>query len=857
MRSRKLGQLDPDATLHDDKGALREQEQRVKAAQKGSGGSANSELRERVDSFEREVVGIIRAAVDEMQTARDGETMRGGLFARYWREEQKYRNEEQADVDDDGVLCPDGEYSHLKAGVSTGLFTDNVNTVAAWLVQSVLGNGGRSYQIKPKGRKDENDAKTRVVTELIDTMLHDAGMRARVAEAFADLPKHGTCALRQSWVEETSWVRNDARVWEERIMKRGPSFEWWRLIDLFVSNPLSIRADEQDAVVWYSRSTLSRLQRNERVWEVAEKTVSDPATGGWLEIKQPYARGRFVNLERLRRGVANAAQSSFREQAMDTTGPTGTSAEENRDYQVSAEDLYQLYEFQGYFPMGALYRRGILTDAVLDHYGVRMDVAGLEDEDGQPTAPTGEALARLLDGIMWYVSFVEGEGANGAGMLVEMRPCPYREARNELISGYFIQAGHEFYGMSSDKLAGDVGDSADQVLNDITAIISNNADPNTAIFKYALADDNGKAVSDDKLRDLLNGTGNIIPFNNQPVPVGQMVQYMLKPYDASMKDIFNTLGEIYNKRTLSSNLAQGGAAQTESDTLGEAQSQLREIERRMADVAVRLSGEQIVQPIVVNVIKDLDWFYTAEELADLAKTVCGQKGLDFDTIFPTAAAEGGTARRALADDFVIEGTAAAEIQKEVAIQFLLKMGEAAQALPTADLEANFKACYDLMGFDPEKFFKKTSGPLPARKVVEMILAGDKPNVDPQMDAMGTIQELQMNRVAWGKIKDELETAGHSTEAWDGFIKVLDSYIMDVGDLAKAQMQIKMQMMQQQAQQMQQAQRARGGAKPQNGAGQGGAGNQPPQGPAGVMQGIQRGAGSMAAQPPAGTMGARS
>ena len=53
---------------------------------------------------------------------------------------------------------------------------------------------------------------------------------------------------------------------------------------------------------------------------------------------------------------------------------------------------------------------------------------------------------------------------------------------------------------------------------------------------------------------------------------------------------------------------------------------------------------------------------------------------------------------------------------------------------------------------------------------------------------------------------------------------------------------------------------RGGNRPQNvqqiGHGKNNPGDQPPQGPAGVMQGIQNGAGRMADQPPAGTMGPR-
>jgi hypothetical protein len=355
-------------------------------------------------------------------------------------------------------------------------------------------------------------------------------------------------------------------------------------------------------------------------------------------------------------------------------------------------------------------------------------------------------------------------------------------------------------------------------------------------------------MAEAKLAELLNGNGNIISATaNASVPVNQLLQALQKPYDPSMPQFYQQLGEIYGKRTLSSALAQGGAAQTASDTLGEAQSQLQSVEKRLAEVAMRLSGEQIVRPIVENVLNDLDWFFSPAELAKEAKRVSGQEGLDFDTLINTAQVEGGGARRPLAEDFIVEGTASAEIQKEVAIQFMLKMLEATQNDPDANREEMIKLCFDQMGFDADKFFKKQGGPKPVRKIIEMILAGDKPNVDPQMDAMGQLQELQMNKASFAQIRQQLQGQGVSTESWDEFIKVLDGYILDVGDLAKVQMQ----QMQQQAQAMQAAQ-----AMAQKAKG-GGLGNNPPQGPSGVMQGIQKGAGRMAAQPPAGSMGPRS
>ena len=841
--ARTLGDLSPQETIHDEPGEAKRLEERVSEAQQDAGGKESknvrrAKLRSQVEAFEVQVSGMIRGSVDEMQQARDGEGLRGGLFAQYAREEQKYRNEEMAALDELGQLSPADEFSHLKAGVQSGLFADNVNTVAAWLIQSVLGHGGRPYQLRAKGKKSENDVKTRVVLDLLDSLLTKAGLRARLAEAIPDLPKHGNCIIRQSWIERAQWVRTDSRAWEERIVERGPCLQWWRLIDVFVTNPLSVQASEQDGVVWYSRTTLSHLRANERVFEIEKKSVPDPAQPGqYIPLTLAHERGRFINLDRLR----EAGLNNFREQALDSGGPTNTSAEENNGGQVSAEGLLDLYEFQGWFPMGQLYRDGILTDAVLDYYQIPLLCQQQGVKGGKK--PKGEALARLLDGIMWYLSMADSQSGAGGGIMVELRPCPYREPRNELIAGYFIAAGHEFYGMSSDKLAGDVGDTADQVLNDITAIITNNANPNTALARGAVGDDGGKPMTDEKLRELINGTGEIIPFNGAVMDVDKAIKSLLKPYDPSMPTFFNMLGEIYNKRTLSSNLAQGGMAQTESDTLGEAQSQLQGVERRLAEVAMRLSGESLVRPIVENVLKDLDWFYTAEELADEARRIGGETGLDWETIQPTAQEEGSGARHPLADDFIVEGTATAEIQKEVAIQFILRMMPVTAQMPTANQQAMAETCFDLMGIDPSKYFKDGKGPLPPRKVLAMILAGDRPEPDPQMDAMSALQEFNMQMAMLEQMRQQAADQGDNTEAVDGWIKVLQAYILDVTDLARVQAQAMMQA-QQQAQQAAAMMRGKG------------PGSNAPQGPAGVMQGINQGAGRMAAQPPAGSMGPR-
>ena len=800
MPNRMIGDLKPQETLHDAPGTVETIEADIQArAMPQEGEDARKEfLRQRCESFEARVGGRLRQAIEQMREARDGPTGRSGVYARYIREEQKYRNEQQAVLDEDGSVLVGDEDSHLKCGTTLGLFCDNVNTTSAWLNQAVLGRGGRPFNLKPMGKKKENDSKTQVTQELVGRLLDQAKLRGMVSAANVDLAQHGTCALRQSWVEETRWIRRDDRKWQERVTRRGPSLEHWPLIDVFVSNPRQPWVEDQDAVVWFSRTTLSQMTVNERVWEADEKFTEGP-DGQVVWIPRVARRGRFINLERFRRpDLHNMQTGDFVEQGTSKSTADGTTSETNRLGQVSAETLLDLYEFQGWYPIGQDVREGMLDAEMLAYYGIDLGTA-----DGETME--GEALARLCDSLMWYLTI-----NTDTGIMVEFQPCPYREPRTELISGFFLPQGHEFYGMSSDKLAADVGDTADGVLNDIVAILHNNADPPRGIVASSIKD----GLSDpDQAREAANEPGSTFIITNPNLKPEDVVKYFVKPYDESFLSLLDTLREIYDKRTLSSQLAQGGKAQTKSGTLGEAKAQLGGVEQRLTDVAMRLSTMQIVVPIVTNVLKDLDWFFTPDELEEEAKRISGEHGLEWKSVFSTASEEApGKERRPLYEDFLVEATADAQLQSEVAVQFLLKIAEMAAEVPTMQVEVMLKDAFVLMGMDGEKYFAPKDGPTSPRKEFELLLSGSAPKVDPGEDAMNQhLPAHQQQAMILQQMIQQYQAQGQATTAIEGWIKTLQEHIMDTIDLAQQQMQAMIQ-----AQQQAQAEAEQGGGDEEGG-----------------------------------------
>lgn len=821
MPDRIQGTLDPVEILADRPGELQALEDRQQAAQPPPAAATNpdpaasadalAQLRQQCKSFESSVATKLKTAIDQMKVARDGRSGRSGLYARYLRERMKYRNEQVPQLTAQGEIVEGAMDAHLKTGTTLGLFAANVNTTTASLTRLVLGGGADAWALEPLGLRQENQQKLEVVKRLVERQLELAKADGQIAQALMDLAQHGSCVMRQAWCEESRWVRTDARTYAEKTIRRGTTLRHWPLIDAWVSNPQCPWAEDQDAVVWYSRQPLSFLERDERRLVLENKVRQSPLSGMIEPTMSIQARGRFINLEQMRRGVMETPTGSeFREQGIMTTqGPVETSQRlPNRPGRVSAETVNEVYEFQGWYPIGDEVRTGKLTLDMLRQYGIDLRVEPADDQGEAAPPDSIEALARLCDRLVWYIS-VAMENKSSDPVLIEFQPCPYREPRTELVSGFFVPTG-EFYGMSADTLGADVGDAADAVLNDIVEILHDNANPKRAVNKSAIGEG---TETDEQLRKMIFGRGeeDIIWIGKNQVKVVDVIQYLNKPYDASFAQLLDRLIEIYNKRALSNETSQGAPATTETDTLGEAQLQQQGEQLRLSDIALRLSSVQLVVPIVENVLRDLDWFLSPEELQAEAQRLGGLPALDWDAIFPDAEAEGpGHPSESLFEQFAVKSAAQAAMDRAVTVNFIMQLKAAWIMDPAFNSEGAGREAARIMGLDGDKFFSIAGGALSPRKEFDSILAGDRPSVQPQEDSLNThLPQHQQQMQTLQMLLLQAQTEGKDTTAIDGWIATLKSHLLDTIDNAQRQMA----MMQQAAMEQAQAQPPGGGQKP--------------------------------------------
>jgi hypothetical protein len=784
------GSLAPQDVLGGEEGAAQRQREQLRqtqqAVQKVSGRRAEKAIRAALGERLRALEGTIAGMIDQERAAMATARQTLGFDARFEREVKKYRNEPRAPLNDDGTIEKGRRDSHLTAGVTTGLFIDACNVLPPQLGDLLLGYGRRPYELEASGRKAENDVKTKLVSHLLDASIEQSQWRGETMNALRDLPKHGTCFVRQSWVEQQQWVRTREGLYAQQTARRGMSVKHWDLRHCYVSNPVGRRnAWEQDAVIFYSRSTLSRLAANERVFDVRQQIEMDPVTGEPVIIPIVAEAGRFYGLERIRVREADKGLKTAADQAAGSAGTIvdSTTLEEDLVGYVSSEDVFDIHERQGYFPIGALLRSGDLTPQMLEYLAggpIRTGKGSLEVEE----------LARLCDGLIWYITIASGIGLEGP-ILLECQPCRYRRPRNELLSGVLFPDGNNFYGLSLDRLGEDIEDTADRVLNDIVRILGNNADP-PVILNTTLVD------NEEKARRAILEEGAIVETSNANAKAGDLAQYMLKPYDRSLPTFWQQLAEVYNVRCMTNPLSKGGQATTESDTLGEGQEQLQGTERRLADAVRRLAEEQLVRPSIVNLLDDIDWFYADRELEELATRVAGQLGLEAATIFPTAESDGG-GRRPISEEFQIKTAAAAAIEKQEAIRFAIQMLGLLAADPRFDVPTAAKDIYGLAGMDGDRYFIDPMGPMAPWKEFSLILAGDRPNVNAnEMAGEIHLPAHQQQRLILEAMLQKRQSMGESTEAIEGWVKVLEAHLMETVELAGAQQILKQQQMAQAA-----------------------------------------------------------
>ena len=729
------------------------------------------ETQRRLEALEEHVCASVETTQRLMGEMREAL----GVDAWYELEERNYLGLAKPELNDDGTIKPECEDAHKTAGISSGLFRDNCTVISAVLYEALTNPGGDPVDIVPRGRRKENKDKKEFTRRKLREMLDRSGWHAEIGEMCDLVPRHSAVVLRQSWESRLELVQSETGEWSEAVSYRGMTIRSWPLLNVYISHPLRRKASEQDTVIWVSSATLGDLAASERVWRMALVASGDEGMVAVEPIVEEH--GRFVGLERLRRELAAEMETEAAGQPDEAERALGA---DNGNVSVSVERPMRVLELQGRYPVGNLMRAGKLTPDLLRYFGIQFKMGDQEF--------FGEQAARMADRMLWHVTVAKDISGKLGSRILELRPCPYRHGRTELLGGYYIP-GKGFYGISAYRAGRDVERHVDKVMNDVADILDSNAKPKT-LYRKAVYDTQRKAEE---------GLAS-----NEPVGVGagldiaDAITYVTKPYDGSQIEFMDRLIEIANTRMMVSASMKGGRAQTESDTLGEAQQQVRQNERRIQSVIYRLAGQQIVVESARRALEDLDHFMSDVELADEVRRVAGEAGLDAKAILPTADEPGSGRRLNLADEFEVRPAAQATISREVAVQFLIQMYQLSVSTGDPKAVEFLKSAVDWFGLDPENFFSDGDGMMSPKKEFLALLSGDRPEPTMQEDAMAHLQEHQMQKQMLLAARDQYLQSGMATEAVDGWLTMIDSHIEETTDLAQAQMAAAMAQAQQAA-----------------------------------------------------------
>ena len=745
---------------------------------------AGEYLSQTVESFERTVSEIIEDSAKKMLALRQEMS----VDSWYKEENLQYELNSKPVVKSTGEVDPDAVNAHKKAGLSLALFLDTCTTLPSIFNDAILNPGNDAFRLKGRGKRTENKEKCKFWTQDLRYQIQKGKWSEEQKAAYLEAVKHGTAIMRQSWGQEVQLVQSEGGNWVEEVVYSGLVTKQWPLLDVYVSNPNRPSADEQDAVIWESLSTLAELSKDERVWRLSTILDTDENEQPVM-IPNPEMVGRYIGLDRLR----EADVERMRDQAFEEKTKTTVTETQVPD-RVSAQRTFRKLEFQGSFPFGNMIRAGRLTPALMKYYEIDLNLAG------EPVQ--GEEAARVAERIKWYITVIIDPDNTNEPQVIELRPCPYRTQRTELLAGQLIQTG-TFYGMSTYRVGRDLEEAADKTLNDVVDILDSNADPKRLYSLRAFGD------RKNKIEELLSGDEPIAVASG--MELDQAIKYLIKPFDANMPVMIDKLIELYNTRTMCSQSTKGARAQTESDTLGESQQQIKQNERRLNDIIYRLSAEQLVVPSLQRALEDTDWFLSKEELADRARKYSTEYNWDTKFLFNTAEAEDSGRSQNVIDEIEVQPASMVTIGREVAIQFLLNLASMNQNNPDADLTKMYKAALDQFGgFDEEDFFEDPNKIKTPNEELLAIVYGD--TVEPSMseNAMLHYQEHQNQVILLESLKNQYLQTGKSIEAIDGWIEQLHAHIDKTEDLLRMQME----MQQQQAEQQQaMAQQAPGGSKP--------------------------------------------
>lgn len=716
-----------------------------------------------ITSIEEKIADVID------QAAKRGKELRSKQDVDTWYAEEnlQYLLSAKPLVKANGEIDTEAANAHKKAGLSFGLFLDTCTVLPSNLNDAILNPGGDAYRLKARGKRRENKKKIQFWTQEVRRQIQQSRWLSEMKNAHLELVKHGTAVMRQSYAVEHQLVQVGDGDWIEEAVYSGMTIKAWPLMDVFVSHPNRQNAEDQSTVIWSSMTTLSELAKDERLWRIKHILDRNEQTEQPELRSEPELIGRYVGLDLLREEELRNSNDhvDFEERADRTEYNYGNPE------RISAEKTYRKLELQGMFPIGNLLRNGMLTPAVLDYYDVRFSFGGRPVE--------GEQAARIADSIYWYITVLMDVDGGLAPRIIELRPCPYRKQRTELLAAQLIQTG-KFYGMGTYRIGRDIEEAADKVLNDTADILDSNANPKTLYSVRALGNKTAaeEALSGD---DPIAVAGGVSPE--------QAIQYLTKPYDAIQPALMDKLIEIYNTRTMCSQTQKGARAQTESDTLGEAQQQVKMNERRLNDIIYRISHDQLIVPSLTRALDDTDWFTSDEELADRARKYSADYGWDMKDLFKTAEADGSGRRQNVTDEIEVEPAAMVTIGREIAIQFILQMADRVKDNPNVDVTKLYKAAVDLFGgFDDEDFFADPNEIKTPNQELLSIIYGD--TVEPSMneDSLLHYQEHQNQRNLILALREQYAQQGIATEAIDAWIEQLDRHIDETEDFARMQMQ---------------------------------------------------------------------
>lgn len=767
--------------------------------------------------------------------------IRLGIDQRWTVEDAKFRNDEAPSLDPvTGEIDKSRPYAYLKAGLSMGLFTDACTVLPSLLETAVMGNGPKPYGLKTEGKKQENDLKKRLSEDQIEDQRRKGQWTAEFAAAFRDLPRHGTAIIRQSWCEESEIFQTSYGSWDERVAFKGTKFRRWPLLDVAVSNPERPRADQQDTIIWHDTISLGELSAAEAVFKQSARIDGDD--GNPQLVPMEIRSGVYFNVEPIRRFMATALQQDFEE-----TSGTGGGADNQtvaNSISVSPHAVLDKFDLQGVFPMGACLRRGIVTSELLAYWGVSL-------KDGRGNLLRGEAAARLADRLAWYVTVVvprdgASNGKDGAyGWIVACRACPYRKCRNEMLKGVFIADGSNFYGLSADAIAGDVGAGADKLLNDIADIADNNANPPKAYLDDAWANKAQvrKAMDEpDSTPQLVNGAaigfrGNVMGTTPN---VGSAIQYLLKPFPPELAQLLEYFVKLYTSRTMATEVQKGVQADSTSGTAFEIDAQIQQATARL-EFIVRMLADQFVLASIRLILEDIDHFLEDEELQEAAERVSGQLGIRSKTLWTSGQEDDGQ-RINLADEITVLSAGTVGMRRELMVQF--RSGLVAQAANIPNLNVKHLVQRNAMdlGDDPSEYFLDDDKPMLPERELESILLGDQPKVH-EADGMGQVgddhllhlQAHLMAEAAMTQAIAALKSMGADTAIDEAHLAVLQEHIDEH----------KQAMLRERAMLMR-AQAALGGSG--GGAKPGKAGGEPPAGPIEMANGLDSAASGVPAVP---------